>query len=100
MFLETTPFLQIKIFTLGCFLYLCFKCVGNRGGGGEGMFIYAGHLIEIKELGYPIDDIEERPFLTDVRQTLCGRKLGPPCPDIKAAKGKDPGECFNLTKQQ
>ena len=72
--------------------------MGNRGGGGEGMFIYAGHLIEIKELGYPIDDIEERPFLTDVRQTLCGRKLGPPCPDIKAAKGKDPGECFNLTK--
>ena len=29
------------------------------GGEGQGMFIYAGQLIEIKELGYPIDDIEE-----------------------------------------
>ena len=40
---------------------ILFKCVGNRRGkeGGQGMFIYAGHLIEIKELGYPIDDIEE-----------------------------------------
>ena len=36
---------------------------------------------------------------SDVRQTLRGRKLGPPCADIKAAKGKDPGECLNLTKQ-